>query len=193
MPQHHRPQWFKTPWIMNIGLKYSTVPRAGEQVSEWTSEWCERTSERENARVAHYIPISRFPSSESRCTMGRMTMKLMRRLLGHSLIHSLICSHRWLICLNCTARFTRALHCAHLLAHSLTCSWAHGNKKHVDELNVSIWYSFNRQCSVVLDKTWKLVLIELNFVLDSFWPLGLWNDSFKTAVAHKMITWSGTF
>ena len=161
--------------------------------SEWVNEWVVRANERENARVAHYIPISRFPSSESRCTMGRMTMKLMRRLLGHSLIHSLICSHRWLICLNRTARFTRALHCAHLLAHSLTCSWAHGNEKHVDELNVSIWYSFNRQCSVVLDKTWKLVLIELNFVLDSFWPLGLWNDNFKTAVAHKMITWSGTF
>ena len=169
-PQHHRPQWFKTPWIMNIGLEYSTVPRAWEGVSEWVNG-------RANARVAHYIPISRFPSSESMCTMGRITMKL-----GHSLIHSLIFSHGWLICLHCTARFTCVLHCAHLLAHSLTCSWANGNKIHFYELNVSIWYSCNPQCSVVLDKTWKSVLIRLNFVLYCFWPLGLWNDSLKTAL-----------
>ena len=59
MPQHHRPQWFKTPWIMNIGLKYSTVPRAGEQLSEWTSEWCERTSE----KTREWLTTSRFQDS----------------------------------------------------------------------------------------------------------------------------------
>ena len=115
--------------------------------------------------------------------MGRMTMKLTRRLLGHLLIRSLICSDRWLICLHRTARFTWARHCAHLLVRSLTHlllrSW---EWSYVHELNASIWYIFNPQCSVALCQTWKSVLIEPNSVLYSLWPLGLWNDSLKTAL-----------
>ena len=48
------------------------------------------------------------------------TFKSTRRELGHSLLRSLIRSHRSLIRLLRTARFARAFHYAHLLAHSLT-------------------------------------------------------------------------
>merc|ERR1711951_261612 len=56
------------------------------------------------------------------CTVGPMTMKSTRRVLGHSLLRSLVRSHRSLIRLLRTARFARALRCAHLFARSLTHS-----------------------------------------------------------------------
>ena len=56
----------------------------------------------------------------SRSTTGRMTMKSTRRVLGHSILRSLILSHRSLIRLLRTARFARALRCAHSFARSLT-------------------------------------------------------------------------
>ena len=40
-------------------------------------------------------------------------------VMGHSLLRSLVCSHRSLIRLLCTARFARAFRCAHSLAHTL--------------------------------------------------------------------------
>ena len=49
------------------------------------------------------------------CTMGRMTMKSARRVLGHSLLRLLLRSHRSPIRLLRTARFT--LRCAHSLAN----------------------------------------------------------------------------
>ena len=59
-----------------------------------------------------------------------MTMKSTRRVLGHSLLRSLVRSHRSLIRLLRTARFARALRCAHSLArsltHSLRSSWGSG-------------------------------------------------------------------
>ena len=55
-------------------------------------------------------------------------MKSMLRVLGYSLLHSLVCSQRSLIRLLHTARFSRALRCAHLFACSLTRSGAHGKK-----------------------------------------------------------------
>ena len=50
-----------------------------------------------------------------RCTVGWKTMKSTRRVLGHSLLRSLVRSHRSLIRLLCTARFARSL--AHSGAH----------------------------------------------------------------------------
>ena len=55
------------------------------------------------------------------CTVGK-TMKSTRRVLGHSLLRSLVRSHRSLIRLPRTARFARALRYAHSLARSLTHS-----------------------------------------------------------------------
>ena len=59
-----------------------------------------------------------------------MTIKSTRRVLGHSLLRSLVRSHRSLIRLLRTARFARALCCAHSLARSLTrslrSSWERG-------------------------------------------------------------------
>ena len=49
-------------------------------------------------------------------------MKLTRIVLGHSLLCSIVCSHRSLIRLLRTARFARALRCAHSFARSLTRS-----------------------------------------------------------------------
>ena len=107
----------------------------------------ERADERANARVAHYISISRFPSSESRCKMGRTTMKLTPIVLGHSLVRSLVHSHCTLIRLLRTARFTRAFRCAHSfersLARPLTRSRVHGKEVFVYELNASTSCSFN--------------------------------------------------
>ena len=70
--------------------------------------------------------VSRLPPR----TMGRMTLKSTRRVLGHSLLRSLVRSHRSLIRLLRTARFARALRCAHSFACSLTrslqSSWESG-------------------------------------------------------------------
>ena len=57
-------------------------------------------------------------------------MKSTRRVLGHSLLRSLLHSHRSPICLLRTARFARALRFAHSFArsltHSLRSSWERG-------------------------------------------------------------------
>ena len=63
-----------------------------------------------------------FWGSGKQSTVGRMTMKSTRRVLGHSLLRSLVRLHRSLIRLLRTARFARALRCAHSLARSLTRS-----------------------------------------------------------------------
>ena len=58
--------------------------------------------------------------ASKRCTVGKMTMKSTRRVLGHLLLRLLLLSHRSLICLLRTACFALALRCAHSLARSLT-------------------------------------------------------------------------
>jgi len=63
------------------------------------------------------------------CTVGRMTMKSTRRVLGHSLLCSLIRPHCSLIRLLRTAR---ALRCAHSFSRSLTHSGARGKEVFVD-------------------------------------------------------------
>ena len=69
-----------------------------------------------------FVSNSFFLSISFERTLGRMTMKSTRRVLGHSLVRSLVRSHRSLIRLLRTARFARALRCAHSLARSLTHS-----------------------------------------------------------------------
>ena len=75
-------------------------------------------------------------------------MKLTRQVLGHSLLCLLVCSHHSLICLLCTARFTRALSCAHSFARSLTrslwSSWERGFCLWNTRLSIS--YHFNPLC-----------------------------------------------
>ena len=62
-------------------------------------------------------------SCRNQSTMGWMTtMKSTRWVLGRSLLHSLVRSHHSLIRLLRTARFARALCCAHSFARSLTHS-----------------------------------------------------------------------
>ena len=46
--------------------------------------------------------------------------KIQTEVLGHSLVCSLVPSHRSLVCLLRSTRFARALHCVHSLARSLT-------------------------------------------------------------------------
>ena len=83
----------------------------------------------------------------SQSTKGRMTMKSTRRVLGHLLLRSLVCSHRSLNCLLCTARFAHALRCAHSFAHSLTHSRAHKKEIFFYESNASISYKFIPLCN----------------------------------------------
>ena len=51
---------------------------------------------------------------------GPEQQRIRTEVLGHSLIRSLVCSHRSLVCLLLTTCFVSALRCAHLLARSLT-------------------------------------------------------------------------
>ena len=62
----------------------------------------------------------------NRPTVGRVTLKSTRRVLGHSLLRSLVRSHRSLIHLLRTARFARARRRAHSFTDSLTHALAHG-------------------------------------------------------------------
>ena len=68
-------------------------------------------------------------------------MKLTRRALGHSLLRSLVGSHRSLICLLRTARFARASRRAHSLARLVNRLRTQGKGVYVYELNASISYS----------------------------------------------------
>ena len=75
-------------------------------------------SERTNKWPSTYVSI--LVCSRARCSVsvhfGPEQPKIQTEVLGHSLLHS----HRSLVCLLRTARFARALRCAHLLARSLT-------------------------------------------------------------------------
>ena len=72
----------------------------------------------------------------------------MRWVLGHSLLRSLVHSHRSLIRLLRTARFARALCCAHSFARSLAHSGSHGKVVVVHGMNASFSYSFKPLCMV---------------------------------------------
>ena len=76
----------------------------------------------ENMKTVNWARQRGYASEGPRGTVGRMTMKSTRRVLGHSLLRSLVRSHRSLIRLLRTARFARALRCAHSFARSLTHS-----------------------------------------------------------------------
>ena len=61
-----------------------------------------------------------------RCALGWNDMKSTRRVLGHSLVRSLVRSHHSLNRLHRTARFARVLRCAHSFARWLAHSLAPG-------------------------------------------------------------------
>ena len=67
-------------------------------------------------------------AAEPEHTLGGMTVKSTRRVLGHLLVRSLVRSHRSLISL---LRIGRAQRCTHLFARSLNCSRAHGKEIHL--------------------------------------------------------------
>ena len=48
---------------------------------------------------------------------GQEQPRMQTEVVGHSLVRLLVCSHHSLVRLLRTARFARALHCAHLFAH----------------------------------------------------------------------------
>ena len=101
--------------------------------SDWTKQrW---RGKEEGTKLASFGPNQR--------TVGRMTMKSTRRVIGHSILRSLVRSHRSLSRLLRTARFARALRCAHSFAHSLTHSWARGKVVFVYRRDASISYHLN--------------------------------------------------
>ena len=81
-------------------------------------------------RMYMFNELKQISLNNDQCTVGSMTMKSTRRVRGHSLLRSLVRSHRSLIRLLRTARFARALRCAHSFARSLTrslrSSWERG-------------------------------------------------------------------
>ena len=77
------------------------------------------------ARVKDFL-FGRSERTSHHCTMGRMTMKAKGKVLGHSLLRSLFGSHRSIIRLLRTARFARALRCAHSFDRSLANSLTPG-------------------------------------------------------------------
>ena len=87
-----------------------------------------------DARSPSIPPNSRQPAIQSRPQrkVSQMIVRNRRayRVLGHSLVRSLVRSHRSLIRWLRTARFARALRCAHSFArsltHSLPSSWERG-------------------------------------------------------------------
>ena len=68
---------------------------------------------------------------------------------GHSLVLSLVRSHRSPICLLRTFRFTRTLHCAHSFAHTLALELK-------GERFMSISYHFNPECAAP-KMIWRVV------------------------------------
>ena len=77
------------------------------------------------------------------------------QVLGHSLVRSLVRSHRSLVCLFRTARFARALRCAHsftrLFAH-FAYSLARGKEVLLYEMKASRrLYTFSTQCGLTLE------------------------------------------
>ena len=76
-------------------------------------------------------------------SIGRNGMKSARRALDHLIVHFLNRLHRFFIRSLRAHGFPRALHCANLLARSLTRSPSHGEKIYVYWYRASISYSFN--------------------------------------------------
>ena len=102
------------------------VPQEFELAREWES----RSVSLDVVSSGHYhlewglLNIATKSLSEFRLgrAVGKIDMKSTRWVLGHSLVRSLVCSHHSLIRLLRTARFARALRCAHSFARSLTHS-----------------------------------------------------------------------
>ena len=92
-------KWVETKWM----------------IRQWKK--CQRDIQRLSPRSQLQAYSQKYFTKSDLCTMGKMHMKLPRKVLGHSLIYSLVCSLRSLFYL-----LARLLHCAHSLARSLTHS-----------------------------------------------------------------------
>ena len=97
---------------------------ACRSVPEWETTFLQQPSNRE--WVSKHLTVD--------CTVVSNDMKSTRRVLGHSLLRSLVRSHLSLICLLHTARFARALRCV----HSFTRSRAHWKETYARHLHASI-------------------------------------------------------
>ena len=76
-----------------------------------------------SASSSREVPLFRQKPSAYQRTVGRMTKESTPRVLGHSLLHSLVGSHRSFIRSLRTARFARVFRCAHSLAPRLMGKW----------------------------------------------------------------------
>ena len=79
---------------------------------------------------------------------GRKQPRIQTEVLGHSLVRSLVHSHRSLVCLLCTACFACRLRCAHSFACSLTPSLARSLRSlcYLDGFFIFIFFQFGPQC-----------------------------------------------
>ena len=96
-----------------------------------------------------FIDINLFPmrTGTSECTVGQNCLKSTRRSLGHSLFRLLIpLTH--LLSPFCSLHSRALLRSfVRLLARPLTRSRSHGKEVFFYEMNASISYSFNSQCT----------------------------------------------
>ena len=102
----------------------------------------------------------------SQRSVGRKSMNLKRRAMSHSLLRSLVLSHRSLIHLLRSARFAHALRFARIVRSlALTRSRAKGKEIYTNKLNAPISYSFNPYCSGASKRTSKwLSILRVDFI-----------------------------
>ena len=107
-------------WIISVTVSQSTLISLFQRLQKEKLRICEGHTE------------YRYPSSEhAQCLVSttHYSSSALCQLLGHSLVYLLICSHRLLICLLCTACFACARRCAHSFVHLLTHSFPSSCKK----------------------------------------------------------------
>ena len=127
-------------YLMPHYLSYQNFPFLSQSVTTNDYPWLRCNQTWSTAECApylfdHTVNETQIPTQDSFDFKDHNTvvfnyMKSTRRVLGHSLLRSLVRSHRSLIRLLRTARFARALRCAHSFARSLTrslrSSWERG-------------------------------------------------------------------
>ena len=107
-----------------VELKARNVIGRNVRLIHWaisvdSSKWSEGGTQ---TRAPFAQTIYSLPSHQIDCTWRKNQIKSARWVLCNSFIRSLVRSHRSLIRLLHTARFARALRCAHSFARSLTHS-----------------------------------------------------------------------
>ena len=79
----------------------------------------------------------------NRHTVGKMTMKWTRRILGHSLVRFLVCSIRSFACSTLLALLARSAALIRSLARALTRSRDHGKAVFIHDMKASNSYIFH--------------------------------------------------